>query len=134
MQNSTFKVIILISLLILQGCASSGWKIEDAGIKTKTVSSEKLISFTSVVTEQPGGFSIFGEMKARRIPAYRIKGHIDVDILDSKGQILRTDVTGFHRFGKWRHAYIKYKYNIDVPQVPPNDGVIRVTHHEAGIH
>lgn len=129
-----FKIAVFSTLLYLQGCASQSWKVTDADIKTELVSSDYLKISKVMIFEKSNGFLITAYMLKKNLPALMVKGHIDIDIVDSKGRVLHKTTTRFHRVGKANRPRVLYKFSIEVPYIPSEGGIVRVEHHKTALH
>ena len=129
-----YKIATLISLLFLLGCASSPWRVTDANIRTELVSSRYLEMSQVIIFEEPNGFSIRGDMRENLLITPRPKGHIDIDIVDSKNLVLHKTTASLHWAGKINRQHEHYKFNTVVPHIPPEGSIIRVAYHDASPH
>lgn len=128
------KMTVFISLIFILGCMSKPWRVTDTNIKTEIAPSKHLEKLQIVIFEKPEGFSIRGDMREKhRVPSMPI-GHIDIDIVDGKGRVLHKTMADIHRSGKANRFHKRYKFNIEVPLIPPEGSTIRVAHHEAALH
>ena len=129
-----FKIAVFSTLLYLQGCASQPWQVTDSDIKTELVYSKHYKISQVLIFEKTTGFLIKGDMRNNRRISPIPLGHIDIDIVDSKGRVLHKSTTLLHRFGKANRSRKRYKFNTEIPNIPPEGGVVRVTHHTAALH
>jgi len=129
-----YKIAAFSMLFYLQGCATQAWKVTNADIKTEFVYSDYLKISKVMIYEKSDGFLIAAYMRKKNLPTLMVKGHIDIDIVDSKGRVLHKTTTRFHRVGKANRPRELYKFSIEVPIMPPEGGVVRVTHHKAALH
>ena len=140
-----FRIPAFIAVLLLLGCATSPSQINDANIKKEIVSSDHLTISNVRIDAIKDGFSIDGNMQHKRVSDSLIRGHIDIEVVDTAGTVLhrtktsilhRTKTSTSHRtktsishFGRTRPFHKSYRFGVDVPYIPPNGSTVRVIHH-----
>ena len=139
------RIPAFIAVLLLLGCATSPSQINDANIKKEIVSSDHLTISNVSIDAINDGFSIDGYMRHKYVSDSLIRGHIDIEVVDTAGTVLhrtktsilhRTKTSTSHRtktsishFGRTRPYNNRYRFSVDVPYIPPNGSTVRVIHH-----
>jgi len=130
------RASIITFFLSLTGCATTTWQAAEHNVKTELVSSRHLKLANVEIVEKTSGFSLTGEISSRggHLIHYLPKGHLDIEIVDSKEHKPHKLTTNFHRIGSASNPRKRYKFSVDVPHVPKAGSVIRVSLHETEQH
>jgi hypothetical protein len=123
-----------ISLLFLEGCASTPLNVSDAGIKIERIPSEHFDITEVFLYEKHSGFSIEGIVRPDHYISPKPKGHIEIDIVDSEGNVLHKETATMRRFGKASRHPNRYRFSKDILFMPTKGSIIRLTHHEEQQH
>ena len=128
-------IYILISTILICGCASlqSNEHIND--IKIELISTEYIFVKTGYITNKLKGTTITGKLERRyRINNWQLHGHVHVEVLDTEGAVIYDVKKGNLKKANMRSIRdVSYRYNVDIPFVPSDENIIRVTYHEKSL-
>jgi len=132
-----FKIASFLTLLFMLGCAASPQQISSSNYNIEIVKSDDLrLDHISISKNRNGnGITVKGDIHDIQIAGIRPKGHIDVDIVDHKGQILHKKQTNlsrlnrFNQFERTNRLYKKYIFKLEVPHIPADGSTIRLSYH-----
>jgi hypothetical protein len=125
--------VLGILALGLVGCATL--TMTALNVRTECQSTASLTVMPPYVYQDKGGTLVSGQLRTKALVGHAVtKAHLHVVVLDGKGGVLNetvADVAGLpirhNRFG----GPESQRYSVRVPLVPPRNGTIRVTLHEA---
>lgn len=83
--------------------------------------------FTGVtLTETDQRLSLYGEVRSPTRSANHVPGKVQVDLLDSDGHLIASQVTGYRHAG--RHARYSW-FQVDLEAAPDGVATVSVSHH-----
>ena len=123
---------LIIFVTLLSGYASANSKSIETDIAVELISSRQVIVKTANINNKNEGITLSGRLKRRfATNSWRLPGHIDVEILDAEGTVIYKSKARYLKKSHLRNIRnFKYEYSIDIPFIPSDENVIRVSFHE----
>lgn len=122
-------LITLLSLSILSGCAMLDYgKPLDSDYITVEIQGSQVADVGRVnVYAQDNGSLIRGEVRSKRYDRLPIPGHVDIEIIDAKGEIVFKDVLHYKRRSI---RSFTADFSIELSPNIPKGSHLLITHHE----
>ena len=134
-KSSSFiiKIGMFLTVLFMLGCASSAHQTSSSDYIVETDQSKHIRLDHFFITNSKNGIIVKGHMHNIHGTDRKPKGHIDVEIVGSKNEILHKTLTSLtiSPFGQLNRHYKKYRFKLEVPYVPAKGSTILLTYHPA---
>ena len=126
----TITTTLAAALLISVGCASTRTNLVDTGKVDLVVADTGPIKVTRAkVLQDESGVVITGKVARESRRAYWLRGHVDLTITNSDGEVLLNEPVRFHRRRLTRHTWEgAFAYRLDF--TPPPGAKVRLSHHD----
>lgn len=122
----------IVSMILLSGCTTYKELDKDKKITIKrTDSIMAYITRAKLYTTEDKKIVLRGELKRKPYLLAPIPGHLDIDLIDLNGKVIKqTQLNYRRRSTKSRISY----FSIPLPVDPVTLGAIEIKHHNAGSH
>ena len=119
--------VITVGIITLSGCATTnfGTPLDHDAIKIEKHQSRIATIGQVKVYKQKDGILIRGKIRRNSYSRGHISGHIDIQLIDAKGNALHSDSTGY------THSGIRFsseKFSVKLKQKIEKGYLLRITH------
>ena len=135
MQKAVGRLLMAAATIVVlaasTGCATIGRDLERDGVVTveRVSSSHAEVSQVQVrVHDGIAGIEIYGELRKRSMAPWTLPGHVEVQIVGPKDNVLEQVDAIYHRKDKRSR---RVWFRVDLPVTPPPGSIVRVTHQPA---
>ena len=121
-----------VSAALLSSCATYKELGSDKKIAIETIGSLMArITRAGLYTDEENKIMLRGELKRRAFLRAPIPGHLDIELVNLKGKVVKsTQLEHRSRGGKSRISY----FSIHLPVKPSLLSLVRIKHHNAELH
>lgn len=129
-----FKLVInLIGFMVLFGCATTeyGTALDSNTVKIETIRSRIADIGQVTVYQQKEGYLVLGNVTRNSYVRGHISGHVDFELLNSKGE------TTFKATKGYRHKGLRFRsedFSLKIDKPINKGSVLRITHIESTRH